>query len=584
MTKHSSQDQKALSVLQAVYSHRLDKNDFGTLLQDLDEAILGLASAEFETDGIPARLVSLEGLDEHFDLATRLDFKLSEEDEEQEINDLCQSNAACFAVNQNGTIIAISETCRERLGNIAQQPIERLPLRGSDIRVLRKAVQEITASEAVRKKDRALFARHAETENVAIFHTKHFRRSRVVVFLFDHLGWTEFVEDAIKRNFGLTKAECAIVQRLVAGRRPAEIASDLGRSVETIRSHIKSVQSKTYSRDTSALIRLMCEIMTLSIDFEVHEAGLDNADLQFPAPYQMNRARSPYDVTQMVGVKDPHPNQTALFVHGMLQGPFLSKKLRSNLRNKGIEMICPSRPGYGQTPAVTNDAEFIQTSLNQMLHLLDFYKIEQAVLVSHMVGTQFAARFAAFAPDRVHSLVSVSGVLPMMSRSQLKQQNAMHRMVMLAAKYSPATLGYIAQIGERYLREGNEIKCLKQLFSRSNPDKQALSNSEVSAILKRGFSHLAENGKSAFKFEAQSGIADWEDAFRNLNCPCSFLHGDADAGVPAGTIREIMPDFPNWRFTFIEDAGQTLLHTHPHEVTDHIAFAFANSLEQVNKT
>lgn len=578
MTTPPSKDQAALSALQVVYSHQLDKNDFGTLLQSLDEAIWGLTSTEFEAEAIPARLSAFESLDDHFDLATRLDFKLSEEDEEREIAELCDSNASCFAANQDGMIIGISQNCRTKLGDIARKPIEQLPLRNSDVQALRTAIQDITAEDATRQRDRALFVRHSDDEKVAIFHLKHFRKSRVVVVLFDHLVWTDFVEDAVKRNFALTQAECNIVQQLVAGKRPAEIAVELKRSVETVRSHIKSAQSKTHSRDTTALIRLMCEIMTISNDITVQDAASENTEYEFPTPYLMSDGGLRYEATRMVGLSNSSPERTALFIHGMLQGPFLSKDLKRLLREDNIEMISPSRPGYGGTAAAQNKEQFLQQSMDQMLHLLDAHKIEKTILVGHMVGTQFATRLAAYAPDRVLALVSISGVIPMMSKSQLKQQNTMHRMAMLAAKYSPATLRYISQVGERYLREGNEIRCLQQLFSRSESDKAALKAPEISAILKGGFRHLIGNGKSAFMFETQTGIDDWQEAFRNLSCPSVILHGEADVAVPAKSLREIMPQFPDWDFNFFEDAGQTLLHTHPGDIAAHLNATFAETL------
>ncbi|MFT5797455.1 MAG: pimeloyl-ACP methyl ester carboxylesterase/DNA-binding CsgD family transcriptional regulator [Candidatus Azotimanducaceae bacterium] len=577
MTKTPLQDQKALTVLQAVYSHQLEKQDFGELLHTLDEAILGLTSSEFEADAIPERLSTLENLEEHFELATRLDFKLSEEDEEREISQLCEGNLSCFAINQHCQILAMSDGCGDRLGEIVNHPIERLPLRNEDIQALRTATRDITSHEVIRQKDRALFVRHSEEEHVAIFHIKHFRKSRVVVVLFDHLIWTKFVEDAVKRNFAFTDAECNVVRLLVEGNRPAKIASDLGRSVETIRSQIKSVQSKTQIRDTTALIRLMCEIMTISANLDVQDKGGDNLDIELPVPFQLMSSTQKYDVTQMVGIEDYSPSRTALFVHGMLQGPFLTTQLRRLLVESKIEMLCPSRPGYGGTPSAKGKEQFIQTSIDQMLHLMDAYKIDKTVLVGHMLGMQFATRLAAYAPDRVSALVSISGVIPMMSKAQLKQQNTMHRMAMLAAKYSPATLGYIAQIGERYLREGNELKCLNQLFAKSVPDRNALKNQEYAALLKGGFQHLIANGKSAFMHDTQSGIDDWQQEFRKISCPCVVLHGVSDAAVPAQSLRAIMSQFKTWDFHFFEDAGQTLLHTHPTEIVEHLNAAMVET-------
>jgi len=571
--KNPPPDQKALNVLQAVYSHQLEKQDFGDLLQTLDEAILGLTSAEFEADAIPSRLSTLENLEEHFELATRLDLKLSEEDEEREITQLCEGSTSCFAVDHHCGIMAASAPCRDRMGDITGKPIDRLPLRNEDIRALRSAIQELTVSDTIRQKDRALFVRHSEEEHVAIFHMKHFRKSKVVLVQFDHLVWNAFVEDAVKRNFGFTQSECTVVRLLVEGQRPAKIAQHLDRSVETIRSHIKSVQSKTHIRDTTALIRLMCEIMTISENFDVPDGAAGSTDIELPKTFQILTARQTYDATQMIGVNAPDPARTALFAHGMLQGPFVTRQMRRILAANDVEMVCPSRPGYGGTPSAGSKDQFVQQSLDHMQHIMDHHQMDKAVVVAHMLGMQFATRLAAQAPDRVRAIVSVSGVIPMMSKAQLKQQGRMHRMAMLAAKYSPATLGYISQIGERYLREGNEIKCLNQLFAKSPADRDALYDAENAALLKKGFQHLIKNGKSAFIYDSQAGLDAWEIPFRQITCPCTILHGETDAAVPVQTLRDIQGAFPNWQYHFYDGAGQTLLHTHPKQIAEHLVAA-----------
>ena len=567
--KSSSKDQEALAVLQTVYSHQLDSQDFGTLLQTLDEAILGLASAEFEADTIPQRLTALENLEEHFELATQLDLKFSEANEERELLRLCEGATACFAVNHEMQIVGSSKAARERLGDIANRSIKQLPLRMQDIRSLREMIAAITAANAGRQRDRAQFVRHDETDEIAIFRTRHFAKSRVVLMSFDHLVWSDFVEDAAKRNFGLTAAECNVVRLLVAGKRPADIAESLDRSVETIRSQIKSVQSKTHIRSTAALIRLMCEIMTISVNLKGDPDATDDVRLDVPEPVLTTLSNLSFDVTHLVGFqRDDTDRDPAIFLHGLLQGPYLTKALRRHLRERRIEMICPSRPGYGSTPAARDKDRFISQSLDQILYLLDAHRIERADLVPHMVGMQFAARFAHRAPDRVRSITSISGVIPMMSKAQLKQQNTMHRMAMVAARYSPAVLAYIAQIGERYLRDGNEIRCLKQLLARSPVDQRTLENPEHATLLKRGFEHLIARGRFAFMHDCQSGIDDWQEAFLDLTCPVTFLHGANDPAVPAQTLSAIEKDHEGWDFRFFEDAGQTLLLTHPVQIVE----------------
>ena len=573
-----NEERKSLAVLQMVYSHQIKRQDFGDLLSGLDEAIINLVQTELDSDGIPTRLKSLEKLEEHFELATQLDQKYYEEDEGPELTALCEGPTACFAIDESLRIIAMTETARDRLGDIGQTKIESLPLRNADIRTLKSAVRSIVQQSDRRAQDKAFFVRSNADERFSIFHTRHFRKSKVVVISFDHLVWNTFVDAALTRNFGLTPAENRVVRLLAEGQQPKEIAMQLERSIETVRSHIKTVQTKTHIHNTPALIRLACEIMAVSMHIDEDQNGAFDPKHNVPLDEEITvpalHAGQAFDVTQMVGIADPDAAQTAMFVHGMLQGPYITQHLRTLLRERQIEMVCPSRPGYGGTPPASNKEEFIETTVNHMLHVMDDLKIDKTVLVGHMVGTQFACRFAQRAPDRVRAVVAISGVIPMMSRAQLRQQATMHRMAMLAAKYSPATLRYIAQIGERYVNEGNELKCLAQLFARSRPDRDALTDPEFATLLKRGFAHLNANGRSAFIHECQAGTSDWTDDFLSISCKRIFLHGSHDAAVPIRTVETTVGQHEQWELKLSSTAGQTLLFTHPKEVADVLESGF----------
>ncbi len=59
------------------------------------------------------------------------------------------------------------------------------------------------------------------------------------------------------RAHGLTRAETGLLQRLLAGRTPAEAARDLEVALSTVRSHLKQVFGKTGARSQSDLMRLV---------------------------------------------------------------------------------------------------------------------------------------------------------------------------------------------------------------------------------------------------------------------------------------------------------------------------------------
>lgn len=61
-------------------------------------------------------------------------------------------------------------------------------------------------------------------------------------------------------QFGLTRSESAVAEAIAAGSGPAEIAAARGVSVETIRSQLKSIYSKTGVHSQRALVSLLLNI------------------------------------------------------------------------------------------------------------------------------------------------------------------------------------------------------------------------------------------------------------------------------------------------------------------------------------
>jgi DNA-binding CsgD family transcriptional regulator len=62
--------------------------------------------------------------------------------------------------------------------------------------------------------------------------------------------------EAIAAAFGLSPAEDRVLERLIVGRTPAEIADDLGSALPTVRTHLSNIFSKTGTARQADVIRL----------------------------------------------------------------------------------------------------------------------------------------------------------------------------------------------------------------------------------------------------------------------------------------------------------------------------------------
>ena len=82
-------------------------------------------------------------------------------------------------------------------------------------------------------------------------------RLLAVLFVLDPEQRYEGDAEALQRLFGLTQAEAAVMVSVGAGHTPRETAATLGRSYETVRSHLKSLYGKTGTGSQADLVGLV---------------------------------------------------------------------------------------------------------------------------------------------------------------------------------------------------------------------------------------------------------------------------------------------------------------------------------------
>jgi DNA-binding CsgD family transcriptional regulator len=87
----------------------------------------------------------------------------------------------------------------------------------------------------------------------------------VIVFITDPLRRQRPSRDALRAIYGLTPAECRVALLVGDGHAPRQIAGMVGVSVNTVRSQIKSVFSKTGVKRQGELVRLLMSNSELAI-------------------------------------------------------------------------------------------------------------------------------------------------------------------------------------------------------------------------------------------------------------------------------------------------------------------------------
>ncbi|QHL90524.1 hypothetical protein GVO57_06300 [Sphingomonas changnyeongensis] len=71
-----------------------------------------------------------------------------------------------------------------------------------------------------------------------------FNLARAIVFVRECRVWSNRVSESLREAFGLTEKESRVAILSGQGKNPREIASEMGISYETVRSHLKSIFAK----------------------------------------------------------------------------------------------------------------------------------------------------------------------------------------------------------------------------------------------------------------------------------------------------------------------------------------------------
>ena len=86
--------------------------------------------------------------------------------------------------------------------------------------------------------------------------------------------------EVVAKLFGLTFAEARVVAELVKGKRPQEVADDLGVSLNTVRNQLKQIFSKTNTGRQSELISLVLSSAAFVSEHGLEIEDSDDSDIQ----------------------------------------------------------------------------------------------------------------------------------------------------------------------------------------------------------------------------------------------------------------------------------------------------------------
>ncbi|MFM2390315.1 MAG: hypothetical protein RLZZ437_1870 [Pseudomonadota bacterium] len=369
-------------------------------------------------------------------------------------------------------------------------------------------------------------------------------------------GFAATVQDA----FGLTPAEVEIVQGITLGLPLKTIADERARSVETVRTQLRSVLAKTETHSQSELIRVVLGLMDVAFlpaDDAVTSGAGQMAEVPFCHIVTSDGRRLDYLIFGA-----PH-GRPVLYMHldfGFVRWPARAERAAAK---RGLRVIVPVRAGYGRTSLHAGGGDYIADVVTDYLAVLDHLGVTGPVVAVPMgADLRFALALGAARPGLLCGIVGASCMLPARTAAQYERMDKWQRFILANARYAPKVLPFLVKAGFSLARGLGKAKFFTQVNGGSAADMAAFAQPEVREAVLAGSdvcmsaTHLAHE---AFTRECISSERDWSYLISANRVPVKLLQGDQDPQSPMDTISELAAEFPALDVEFLPDTGQLLL-------------------------
>lgn len=344
----------------------------------------------------------------------------------------------------------------------------------------------------------------------------------------------------------LTYAEARLTHGLCLTSSLGDAAKLSGISLNTARSYLKSIYSKTSSNSQLTLVRKITATSFATLGFA--------CSAQINQSYEQLLTLSDNRLLTWLEYGDPQGLPIIIFEsiggafpnHEDSTGYYLEKKLR---------IIVIIRPGYGSS---TSKVEVSYKSFSHdVVELLDHLRLKKVSVIGYSLGGAYGSVFAARFPERVSHLGLFSTSIPW---DYISQPLAPHLKMMLRVfNIAPDIFKYVMSlIMHSTLRDPRKYysKIAKQL---NQTDSQILTGTLWQERIGEQLRHRLMGGVNVYVQEYVMMTQDWGIELSDIQCPTLIWHGDEDNLINIHDVKELADDIGNADLVTFKKQGHYLI-------------------------
>ena len=355
-------------------------------------------------------------------------------------------------------------------------------------------------------------------------------------------------------EYQLTDKEQDVLVRLVHGKSIKEIATDSFISENTVKSHLKSIFSKTGAKSQGTVISL---ILT-------HEAQVLDSyfDSDITTAERINTSENDKEVTLANGYKiaycdyGPVGGRPLIVFHsGFGSRLAIPPNYQEICERTNRRVIVPDRPGIGKTLFVEGHPAQWNDQLNEFIDLLSIKKYD---VLGCIISCQMAVSYAAQADSKLQKVILASPVY----LNDESHTEYLTEILKPAARYVKLSSTFAKEIYELWL------KSITLNLDEHYPSmlEESVGTAEREQFEKEGIIHLLTNVFKEGARHSLKGIVH-EMAFcmtplnldlSKFTTPVEVWYGTEDKRITAEGVDVIFKEFPNCKVNVKEGYSEHL--------------------------
>jgi len=235
-----------------------------------------------------------------------------------------------------------------------------------------------------------------------------------------------------------------------------------------------------------------------------------------------------------------------------LQGSAGSRLARGpNPLESKLRLVMCDRPGLGGSSRLPGRR--LSVVADDLAELLDFLEMESAPVVARSAGGPHGLAFAANHPERVQSLVIVSGGCHVTPEERAGMVAANARLAEVLDQGWEAVRDYLATLGRAMTSAGTRAVVTDAPESdrmRRDATSQSADLANRREALRRGVDGWAD--------ETVAITGEWDFDLSDVVVETHWWHGSEDTTVPLAAARRLVALLPNCRLHVVEGRGHLL--------------------------